>query len=128
MSGEVERPSDSAIFSSSGDAADDKKDCQNRLMPQLRRSIGDHCVSRQYDRGSHRQTCDFWIDATAENGIMTPLLAQRLVALETPMHGSVGHIIWTVCYLSVLTGLSAYGDQRYVIIYLYLKNRTRPPP
>src|SRR5213593_2904500 len=58
---------------------------------------------------------------------MTPLLAQRLVALETPMHGSVGHIIWTVGYLSVLIGLSAYGVHRYVIIYLYLKNRKRAP-
>ena len=50
-----------------------------------------------------------------------------MVALETPMQGSVGHIIWTVCYLSVLIGLSAYGVHRYVIIYLYLKNRKRPP-
>ena len=43
------------------------------------------------------------------------------------MHGSLGHIIWTVCYMSVLTGLSAYGIHRYFIIYLYLKNRKRPP-
>ena len=56
---------------------------------------------------------------------MTPLLAQRLVAIGTPMQGSVGHIIWTVCYLSVLIGLSAYGVHRYFIIYLYLKNRKR---
>jgi hypothetical protein len=68
-----------------------------------------------------------WIDATAENGMMTPLLAQRLVATGTPMQGSVGHIIWTVCYLSVLMGLSAYGVHRYFIIYLYLKNRKRAP-
>jgi hypothetical protein len=59
--------------------------------------------------------------------MMTPLLAQRLVAIETPMQGSVGHIIWTVCYLSVLMGLSAYGVHRYFIIYLYLKNRKRAP-
>ncbi len=56
---------------------------------------------------------------------MSPLLPQRLAAIETPMHGSVGHIIWTVCYLSVLAGLSAYGVHRYFIIYLYLKNRKR---
>jgi len=43
------------------------------------------------------------------------------------MEGSVGHIIWTVCYLSTLIGLSAYGIHRYFIIYLYLKNRKRPP-
>jgi len=58
---------------------------------------------------------------------MTPLLAQRLASVETPMQGSVGHIIWSVCYLSVLAGLSAYGVHRYIIIYLYLKNRKRPP-
>src|SRR4029453_4838707 len=46
---------------------------------------------------------------------------------QTPMQGSLGHIIWTVCYLSVLAGLSAYGIHRYFIIYLYLKNRKRPP-
>src|SRR4030095_11555110 len=43
------------------------------------------------------------------------------------MQGSLGHIIWTVCYMSVLIGLSAYGIHRYFIIYLYLKNRKRPP-
>src|SRR2546426_11914397 len=58
---------------------------------------------------------------------MSPLLSQPSAAAETPMQGSVGHIIWTVCYLSVLIGLSAYGVHRYFIIYLYLKNRKRPP-
>src|SRR5947207_7795343 len=43
------------------------------------------------------------------------------------MHGSLGHIIWTVCYLGVLIGLSAYGIHRYFIIYLFLKNRKRGP-
>src|SRR2546425_2050157 len=43
------------------------------------------------------------------------------------MQGSVGHIIWTVCYLSVLIGLSAYGVHRYFIIYPNPKNRNRPP-
>ena len=38
------------------------------------------------------------------------------------MQGSLGHIIWTVCYLSVLIGLSAYGVHRYFIIYLFLKS------
>jgi cellulose synthase/poly-beta-1,6-N-acetylglucosamine synthase-like glycosyltransferase len=42
------------------------------------------------------------------------------------MQGSLGSIIWTICYLSVLIGLSAYGIHRYVIIYLFLKNRKRP--
>ena len=32
-------------------------------------------------------------------------------------------LIWTICYLSVLVGLSAYGLHRYFIIYLFLKNR-----
>jgi cellulose synthase/poly-beta-1,6-N-acetylglucosamine synthase-like glycosyltransferase len=39
------------------------------------------------------------------------------------MQGSVGSIIWTICYMSVLIGLSAYGIHRYVIIYLFLKHR-----
>ncbi len=43
------------------------------------------------------------------------------------MQGSLGYIIWTVCYLSVLFGLSAYGVHRYFIIYLFLKNRKREP-
>src|SRR5436309_15294615 len=58
---------------------------------------------------------------------MSALLPQRLAGVATPMQGSLGHIIWTVCYLSVLIGLSAYGVHRYFIIYLYLKNRKRPP-
>src|SRR5436309_1531004 len=58
---------------------------------------------------------------------MSPLLSQPSAAAETPMQGSLGHIIWTVCYLSVLGGLSAYGVHRYFIIYLYLKNRKRAP-
>jgi cellulose synthase/poly-beta-1,6-N-acetylglucosamine synthase-like glycosyltransferase len=43
------------------------------------------------------------------------------------MHGSLGYLIWTICYLSVLFGLSAYGIHRYVIIYLFLKHRNRRP-
>ena len=35
------------------------------------------------------------------------------------------HVIWSVCYLSVLLGLSAFGIHRYLIIYLFLKNRRR---
>ena len=41
------------------------------------------------------------------------------------MEGSLGHVIWTICYLSVLAGLSAYGVHRYFILYLFLKNRKR---
>jgi cellulose synthase/poly-beta-1,6-N-acetylglucosamine synthase-like glycosyltransferase len=43
------------------------------------------------------------------------------------MHGSSSYLIWTICYLSVLFGLSAYGIHRYVIIYLFLKNRKNEP-
>ena len=43
------------------------------------------------------------------------------------MQGSLGYVIWTICYLSVLIGLSAYGVHRYFIIYLFLKNRKREP-
>jgi len=35
--------------------------------------------------------------------------------------------MWTICYLTVLFGLSAYGIHRYVIIYLFLKNRKNEP-
>jgi cellulose synthase/poly-beta-1,6-N-acetylglucosamine synthase-like glycosyltransferase len=42
------------------------------------------------------------------------------------MQGSVGSIVWTICYLSVLIGLSAYGIHRYFIIYLFLKHRDKP--
>jgi len=42
------------------------------------------------------------------------------------MQGSVGYLTWTICYLSVLLGLSAYGIHRYFIIYLFLKHRNRP--
>src|SRR6266853_1045454 len=35
----------------------------------------------------------------------------------------MGQTIWTICYLSVLVGLSAYGVHRYFIIYLFLKHR-----
>jgi cellulose synthase/poly-beta-1,6-N-acetylglucosamine synthase-like glycosyltransferase len=41
------------------------------------------------------------------------------------MNGSVGYLVWTICYLAVLFGLSGYGIHRYVIIYLFLKNRKR---
>jgi len=41
------------------------------------------------------------------------------------MHGGAGYLVWTICYLSVLIGLSAYGVHRYFIIYLFLKNRKR---
>jgi len=37
------------------------------------------------------------------------------------------NVIWTICYLSVLIGLSAYGLHRYFIVYLFLKNRRRVP-
>src|SRR3954468_13262504 len=41
------------------------------------------------------------------------------------MQGSLSYLIWTICYLTVLFGLSAYGIHRYFIIYLFLKNRNR---
>ena len=31
----------------------------------------------------------------------------------------VSFTFWTICYLSVLVGLSAYGVHRYFIIYLF---------
>src|ERR1043166_2600581 len=59
---------------------------------------------------------------------MSPLLPHETNgSFESLMHGSLGYLIWTICYLSVLFGLSAYGIHRYVIIYLFLKNRSRQP-
>ncbi len=43
------------------------------------------------------------------------------------MQGSLGNTIWTFCYFVVLFGLSLYGLHRYVIVYLYLKNRRNIP-
>ena len=56
---------------------------------------------------------------------MSPLPGLSAALTTTIMHGSVGYLVWTICYLSVLFGLSAYGIHRYVIIYLFLKNRKR---
>src|ERR1051325_9236110 len=59
---------------------------------------------------------------------MSPLLPRESAAVsQRRMHGSLGYLIWTICYLSVLFGLSAYGVHRYVIIYLFLKNRNKQP-
>ncbi|RYD74561.1 MAG: glycosyl transferase family 2, partial [Verrucomicrobiaceae bacterium] len=43
------------------------------------------------------------------------------------MHGSLGNTIWTICYFVVLAGLSLYGLHRYVIVFLFLKNRRNAP-
>ena len=43
------------------------------------------------------------------------------------MHGSLGNTIWTVSYFVVLLGLSLYGLHRYVIVYLFFKNRKHAP-
>src|ERR1700751_222564 len=50
-----------------------------------------------------------------------------LAAPGSHMQGTLGHFIWTTCYLSVLFGLSAYGIHRYFIIYLFLEYRNREP-
>jgi cellulose synthase/poly-beta-1,6-N-acetylglucosamine synthase-like glycosyltransferase len=43
------------------------------------------------------------------------------------MPDNLGSIIWTISYTAVLLGLSLYGLHRYVIVYLYLKNKGRLP-
>src|SRR3954470_4169649 len=43
------------------------------------------------------------------------------------MQGSLGNIIWSICYSIVLTGLSIYGLHRYAIVYLFLRNRKKLP-
>lgn len=37
------------------------------------------------------------------------------------------HVLWSVSYVLVLIGLSAYGIHRYSIIYLFLKHRNAEP-
>ena len=54
---------------------------------------------------------------------MAPLSRDSAAFSTTVMQERVGYLIWTVCYLAVLLGLSAYGIHRYFIIYLFLKNR-----
>src|SRR5436190_10904905 len=58
---------------------------------------------------------------------MSPCAPQLAAFSRTVMRGTVVDLIWTICYLSVLFGLSAYGIHRYFIIYLFLKNRKRAP-
>jgi cellulose synthase/poly-beta-1,6-N-acetylglucosamine synthase-like glycosyltransferase len=43
------------------------------------------------------------------------------------MPDNLGSIIWTLCYTAVLLGLSLYGLHRYIIVYLYLKNKGKVP-
>ena len=43
------------------------------------------------------------------------------------MPDNLGSIIWTLCYTAVLLGVSLYGLHRYVIVYLFLKNRRNAP-
>ena len=43
------------------------------------------------------------------------------------MPENLGNIVWTLCYAAVLIGLSLYGLHRYVIVYLYLKNKKNVP-
>ena len=43
------------------------------------------------------------------------------------MPDNLGTIIWTLCYTAVLLGLSLYGLHRYLIVYLYLKNKRNAP-
>ena len=58
---------------------------------------------------------------------MSPFRARLGTARIRTMGGSALDVLWTVCYLSVLIGLSGYGLHRYFIVYLFLKNRDRPP-
>jgi hypothetical protein len=57
---------------------------------------------------------------------MSPLPLLLVGKSQHVMQGSAGYLIWSICYLSVLLGLSAYGVHRYFIIYLFLKHRKRP--
>ena len=39
----------------------------------------------------------------------------------------MGHFIWAAVYTTIIAGMSLYGIHRYVILYLYWKNRKRVP-
>jgi cellulose synthase/poly-beta-1,6-N-acetylglucosamine synthase-like glycosyltransferase len=43
------------------------------------------------------------------------------------MHGNGGTLVWTICYFTVLFGMSLYGIHRYFIIFLYFRNRHQKP-
>ena len=43
------------------------------------------------------------------------------------MPDNLGTLIWTLCYTAVLLGISLYGLHRYLIVYLFLKNRRNAP-
>jgi len=43
------------------------------------------------------------------------------------MPDNLGTFIWTLCYTAVLLGISLYGFHRYIIVYLFLKNRRNAP-
>jgi cellulose synthase/poly-beta-1,6-N-acetylglucosamine synthase-like glycosyltransferase len=43
------------------------------------------------------------------------------------MEGNISQLIWAVCYLAALIGLSLYGVHRFSIVYLFLKHRRNAP-
>lgn len=51
------------------------------------------------------------------------------MALNDSLDAVFNNALWSICYLVVLLGLSAYGIHRYSIIYLFLKHKNaRPKP
>lgn len=60
---------------------------------------------------------------------MRPILEGNFFSLTDSMETVFSHALWSLSYLLVLVGLSAYGIHRYSIIYRFLKHRkTRPQP
>ncbi|MFA7232529.1 MAG: cellulose synthase family protein [Terrimicrobiaceae bacterium] len=49
------------------------------------------------------------------------------MAINDSLDAVFNNALWSVCYLAVLLGLSAYGLHRYSIIYLFLKHRGAAP-
>ena len=45
------------------------------------------------------------------------------MAITDSLDAIFNNALWSICYLVVLVGLSAYGIHRYSIIYLFLKHR-----
>ncbi len=42
------------------------------------------------------------------------------------MDEGIGHLAWSICYFTVLIGLSVYGVHRYFIVYQFFKHKRRP--
>jgi cellulose synthase/poly-beta-1,6-N-acetylglucosamine synthase-like glycosyltransferase len=71
----------------------------------------------------------FALDGRGEKAIISPKFQSpaSFHFSSALMFGTPGAYIWTLSYLAVLAGFSAYGIHRWLIIFLFLKNRRHAP-